>query len=164
MELKTHPAVISATIISAVRMTAQRVLRAASGFPSSKTCECLSCSGEVTEALGDGVFIARDYTPPQYLAVECIQVGHTTKSKKRLLARVRRMRGQTESLERALENESECGAVLQQIAAVRGALNGLMFEVLEGHIREHLGVGAISQRDREKDLDRIVAVLRSYMR
>ncbi len=59
-------------------------------------------------------------------------MAHTIHGKKKLLARVRRIAGQTRALEQALEEGSECAAVLQQIAAIRGAVNGLMNEVLEG--------------------------------
>ncbi len=89
---------------------------------------------------------------------------HTIKSKKQLLTRVRRIKGQTEALEKALEQETECTAVLQQIAAIRGAVNGLMAEVLEGHIREHLGADDIPPRQRSEDLEQVVAALRSYLK
>ena len=59
-------------------------------------------------------------------------MSHTQKEKKALLNRVRRLRGQLDGLERALEEEQGCYEVLQQIAAVRGAVNGLMGQVLEG--------------------------------
>lgn len=62
----------------------------------------------------------------------------TPEEKKKVLTRVRRIRGQIDALERALESGAECRSVLQQIAAVRGAANGLMAEVLESHIRETL--------------------------
>lgn len=65
-------------------------------------------------------------------------MSHTQKDQKKLLARVRRINGQTASLEKALIDGEECLKVLQQVAAVRGAINGLMSELLEGHIREHL--------------------------
>jgi DNA-binding FrmR family transcriptional regulator len=89
---------------------------------------------------------------------------HTVKMKKQLLTRVRRIKGQSEALEKALEKETECTAILQQIAAIRGAVNGLMAEVLEGHIREHLNNNAISQQQRDKDLEQVVSVLRSYLK
>lgn len=89
---------------------------------------------------------------------------HTIKSKKQLLTRVRRIKGQTEALERALEQETDCSAILQQIAAIRGAVNGLMAEVLEGHIREHLGVEGIPPQQRSEDLEQVVAALRSYLK
>ena len=60
----------------------------------------------------------------------------TPEEKKKVLTRVRRIRGQIDALERSLEGDAECRAILQQIAAVRGAANGLMAEVLESHIRE----------------------------
>ena len=89
---------------------------------------------------------------------------HTIKSKKQLLTRVRRIKGQTEALERALDQETDCSAVLQQIAAIRGAVNGLMAEVLEGHLREHLGADDIPPQQRSEDLDQVIAVLKSYLK
>lgn len=85
---------------------------------------------------------------------------HTTRGKKQLLIRVRRIKGQSEALEKALEQEAECTAILQQIAAIRGAANGLMVEVLEGHIRDHLG----SREGQKDDLEQVVAILRSYIK
>lgn len=89
---------------------------------------------------------------------------HTIKEKKQLLTRVRRIKGQADALEKALEQGGDCSAVLQQIAAIRGAVNGLMAEVLEGHIREHLGVDEIPAEQRSRDLENVVAVLRSYLK
>lgn len=90
-------------------------------------------------------------------------MAHTIKGKKQLLTRVRRIKGQAEALERALDSENECSAVLQQIAAIRGAVNGLMTEVLEGYIREHLGEN-IPPQQRSEDLEQLVSVLRSYLK
>lgn len=91
-------------------------------------------------------------------------MSHTIKGKKPLLARVRRIKGQAEALERALEQGAECSAVLQQIAAIRGAVNGLMTEVVEGHLRDHLGAEAEDPIQRAADLEQVVRVLRSYMK
>jgi DNA-binding FrmR family transcriptional regulator len=91
-------------------------------------------------------------------------MAHTIKDKAKLLSRVRRIRGQTESLEKALASEGDCMAILQQIAAIRGAVNGLMSEVLEGHLREHLGPDITDDVQRAKDMDEVVAVLRSYLK
>ena len=65
---------------------------------------------------------------------------HTTseKEKLKLLNRVRRIRGQLDAVERALQEEAGCAAILQQITACRGALDGLIAEVVEDHIREHV--------------------------
>ncbi len=64
---------------------------------------------------------------------------HSPEDKKRALTRLRRIKGQAEALERAVEAGTECAALLQQIAALRGAANGLMAEVLESHFRETFG-------------------------
>jgi DNA-binding FrmR family transcriptional regulator len=65
-------------------------------------------------------------------------LGHTAKEKKKLLNRIRRIRGQVDAIEKALEQEQECFATLQTIAACRGAINGLMAEIIEDHIRLHV--------------------------
>ncbi|HHQ4480518.1 TPA: metal/formaldehyde-sensitive transcriptional repressor [Aeromonas veronii] len=91
-------------------------------------------------------------------------MSHTIHDKKKLLARVRRIKGQAGALESALEQESDCTAILQQIAAIRGAVNGLMLEVLEGHMREHLGAADVTPAERLEDLDQVVSVLRSYLK
>ncbi|MGU5674744.1 metal/formaldehyde-sensitive transcriptional repressor [Aeromonas hydrophila] len=91
-------------------------------------------------------------------------MSHTIHGKKKLLARVRRIKGQAGALESALEQESDCAAILQQIAAIRGAVNGLMLEVLEGHMREHLGAEEVTPAERLEDLDQVVRVLRSYLK
>jgi DNA-binding FrmR family transcriptional regulator len=65
-------------------------------------------------------------------------MAHTIREKQKLLTRVRRMRGQVEAIERALESEANCEQVLHLIAGVRGAMAGLMAEVVEDHVRSHL--------------------------
>ncbi len=91
-------------------------------------------------------------------------MSHTVHYKKPLLTRIRRIKGQAAALEKALESEAECAEVLQQIAAIRGATNGLMLEVLEGHIREHLCNEDASMAQRKRDLEHVVSILRSYMK
>ena len=91
-------------------------------------------------------------------------MAHTIAGKKQLLTRVRRIKGQADALERALASETECMAVLQQIAAIRGAVNGLMSQVLEGHIREHLGASEVSEAQRGEDIDAVLGALRSYLK
>jgi DNA-binding FrmR family transcriptional regulator len=91
-------------------------------------------------------------------------MAHTIRGKKPLLARIRRIKGQVEALERGLDQESECAAVLQQIAAIRGAVNGLMAEVLEGHMRDHLGQDTEDSQRRGEDLEQVMRILRSYLK
>jgi DNA-binding FrmR family transcriptional regulator len=65
-------------------------------------------------------------------------MSHTIREKAKLLARVRRIRGQVEAIERALDAEAECEQVMHLIAGARGAMAGLMAEVVEDHVRTHL--------------------------
>ena len=65
-------------------------------------------------------------------------MSHTIKEKKKLLARVGRIRGQVEAIERALDHETECARIMHMIAGIRGSVAGLMAEVVEDHIRTHL--------------------------
>lgn len=91
-------------------------------------------------------------------------MAHTVKDKNKLRARVRRILGQTAALEAAIEAESECLGILQQIAAIRGAVNGLMIEVLEGQIREHVAAEGLSAAEREQEVNQLAKVLRSYLK
>ena len=65
-------------------------------------------------------------------------MAHTIRDKKKLLNRVNRISGQVGAIKRALEQEKDCTDLLRTIAACRGAINGLMAEVIEGHIRFHI--------------------------
>ncbi len=90
---------------------------------------------------------------------------HTIRKKPELLNRVRRISGQVKAIENALNSEQECGAVLQLIASVRGATNGLMAEILEEHIRMHvLGMNEQPDEMRLKGADEVVDVVRTYLK
>jgi DNA-binding FrmR family transcriptional regulator len=92
-------------------------------------------------------------------------VGHTIRDKTKLLNRVRRIRGQVEAIERALENENGCIEVLQLIAATRGAMNGLMAEVIEDHVRVHVASPDIkSNAERMQGAEDLIDVIRAYLK
>jgi DNA-binding FrmR family transcriptional regulator len=92
-------------------------------------------------------------------------MAHTVREKHKLLARVRRMKGQIEAIERALENDAGCEQVMHLIAGARGAMAGLMAQVVEDHIRTHLVdadryPGALDGEATEQLLD----VVRTYLK
>lgn len=91
-------------------------------------------------------------------------MAHIQRDQKKLLARVRRIQGQAAALERALQAGEDCAAVLQQIAAIRGAVGGLMIEVLDGHVRGHMGAKDASPAQRGEDAEQLLSVLRSYLK
>jgi len=90
-------------------------------------------------------------------------MSHTIREKHKLLQRVRRIRGQVEAIERALDQEIGCTDVLQLIASVRGAINGLMGEVMEDHIREHV-LEVASERERRHGAEELIDVVRAYLK
>ena len=90
---------------------------------------------------------------------------HTVHEKRKLLARVRRIKGQVEAIERALDGEAGCEQVMHLIAGARGAMAGLMAEVVEDHVRTHLvdaeqHPGALNREAAE----RLLEVVRSYLK
>ena len=90
---------------------------------------------------------------------------HTTQEKKKLLNRVRRIEGQVAAIEKALDQEAECSEVLHNIAACRGAMDALMAEVIEGHIRFHvLDPKVRPTAEQTKAADDLVSALRAYLK
>jgi DNA-binding FrmR family transcriptional regulator len=90
-------------------------------------------------------------------------MSHLTTPSKALRTRVRRIRGQVEALEAALETGGECTDVLVQIAAIRGAAHGLMMEVLGEHLASHVGEER-NARARQDAISEIVALMRTHLR
>lgn len=92
-------------------------------------------------------------------------MSHTIQGKTKLLARVRRIRGQVEAIERGLDAEKECADILHQVAAVQGAVRGLMTELIESHIRGHVaGAEVASQADREQGASELIDAIRTYLK
>lgn len=92
-------------------------------------------------------------------------MSHTIREKQRLLNRVRRIKGQVEAIERALEQENGCNDVLQLITSCRGAMNGLLAVVLEDHIRTHLvDADHVRTHDEASATEQLIQVVHSYFR
>ncbi len=90
-------------------------------------------------------------------------MAHTKESKGKLLARIRRIRGQVEAIENALSADHDCGEVMQLLAATRGAMNGLMSEVVEGHVRHHV-LSARATAGERKGAEELIGIVRSYLK
>ena len=90
-------------------------------------------------------------------------MSHTIREKQKLLNRVRRIKGQLDAIERALEDERGCADVLQQITSCRGAMNGLLAVVVEDHIRTHL-VDADTADEHSSGTEQLIEVVRSYFK
>ena len=92
-------------------------------------------------------------------------MGHIAHEKQKLLNRLRRLRGQIDALERAVDGDVECARVLQQATACRGALEGFIGEVIEDHIREHMVDSDLPVSDPKiQAAEELVAIIKTYMR
>lgn len=92
-------------------------------------------------------------------------MAHTTKDKEKLLNRIRRIKGQVSAIETALDSDEECSKVLQTIAACRGAINGLMAEVMEGHVRYHvLDPKSKPNSERSEAAEELIDIVNRYLK
>jgi DNA-binding FrmR family transcriptional regulator len=91
-------------------------------------------------------------------------MSHTIQEKQKLLNRVRRIKGQVEAIERALDEERGCSDVLQRITSCRGAMNGLLAVVLEDHIRNHLVDADTDEDPAGSATEQLIEVVHSYFK
>ena len=104
------------------------------------------------------------YTQGGYIFKGGDGMGHVAKEKVKLLNRLRRIRGQVEALERAVESDGECARVLQQATSCRGALDGFIAEVIEDHIREHMMDPAAAKDDaRTQAAEELIEIIHAYV-
>jgi len=90
-------------------------------------------------------------------------MAHISANKEKIILRIKKLKGQLNSIEKALEEENECFKILQQISASRGAIQSLMNEVLEDHIKEHLG-NHVSDDQREEEIKNLTTLLKTYLK
>jgi DNA-binding FrmR family transcriptional regulator len=89
-------------------------------------------------------------------------LSHTTKDLKKQLGRIRRIKGQVEAIERALQGDGDSD-ILQLVASCRGALNGLMAGLIEGHLRYHVLPASNKLETAQLEAaDELVAVVKRY--
>ena len=92
-------------------------------------------------------------------------MGYLAKNKTKLIARVRRLQGQLDAIARSLEEDAPCGDVLQLVASVRGAVNGLTVELIEEHVRHHVvDPNTETDPERAKGAADLLAVVRTYLK
>jgi len=90
-------------------------------------------------------------------------MSHLSQDNAKLIARLRRIKGQVEGVERALTADADCTEVLRQIASIRGAMTGLTNELFEKHLVSHV-VDAQTQAERESGAEEMIQILRSYFK
>jgi DNA-binding FrmR family transcriptional regulator len=88
-------------------------------------------------------------------------MSHISRDKLDLLNRTKKVVGQLEAVGRALNQDEPCAEVLQRLAAVRGAINSLMGELMEDHIRNHMPRNSKSSSEAAEDL---IQIVHSYLK
>ena len=88
-------------------------------------------------------------------------MSHLTREQLDLVTRTKKVIGQLESVLHALEEDAHCADVLQRLAAARGAINSLMGELLEDHIRNHMPRNSKSS---EEAADDVIEIVRTYLK
>jgi DNA-binding FrmR family transcriptional regulator len=92
-------------------------------------------------------------------------MAHTIKNKDKLVARIRRIRGQVNAIEKSLEDEKECSDILNVVASCRGALNGLMSELIEDHVMMHvLDHQKKPSVEQARAAEQLLSVLKAYLK
>jgi len=89
-------------------------------------------------------------------------MSHVTENRQNLINRARRIAGQLQGVERLLGEEPDCARVLQQVAAIKGAINGLMDEIISHHLDDHVARAGLSDEARRQGADELMAVIRRY--
>lgn len=89
-------------------------------------------------------------------------MGHVKETSSDLIARVRRIAGQVAAVERELTNDASCETVLHRVAAVRGAVNGLMDEIIAEHLQAHVSRPGLTDEERARGAEELLAVIRRY--
>lgn len=88
----------------------------------------------------------------------------TAKDKQKLVARIRRIRGQVDAIERSLTAGDDCADVLMLLANVRGGINSLMAEVLEDHVRHHITGADKNAAPPAKLAEDLIDLVRAYLK
>ncbi|MBL0841599.1 metal/formaldehyde-sensitive transcriptional repressor [Pseudomonas mediterranea] len=89
-------------------------------------------------------------------------MGDLAANKDDLLKRVKRIAGQIQAIERALISDLDCAKTLHLVAATRGAINGLMEEIIEDHARAHVANPALSEEERNQGVEELLEAIRRY--
>ncbi len=90
-------------------------------------------------------------------------MAHTLKDKVKIINRVNRIKGQLEAFIKALESNQDCYQNMQLLSSCRGAMNGLMTELVEDHIREHI-VKAENKKTAAESGEDLIKILKSFLK
>ncbi|OWQ34165.1 metal/formaldehyde-sensitive transcriptional repressor [Pseudomonas sp. DrBHI1] len=89
-------------------------------------------------------------------------MGHLAAEKDALLKRVKRIAGQVQAIEKALMDEADCASTLFLVASARGAMNGLLDEIIKDHAWAHVAAPALTDEERSKGMEELLEAIQRY--
>lgn len=89
-------------------------------------------------------------------------MSHVRDEKEVLLKRIRRISGQVQAIERALQSDADCGKTLHLVAAARGALSGLLEKIIEDHAQFHVADPGLTDEQRQIGMQELLKAIRQY--
>lgn len=89
-------------------------------------------------------------------------MGHLTSNKDALLKRVKRIAGQVQAIEKALQEDEDCAKTLLLVASTRGAMNGLLDEIIRDHARAHVAAPSLTDEERSKGVEELLEAIQRY--
>jgi DNA-binding FrmR family transcriptional regulator len=84
-------------------------------------------------------------------------MSHLHADNDELLNRVRRIAGQVQAIERALQAKADCGKTLHLVA-----LNGLLEQIIEAHAQFHVADPGLSDEQRQTGVNELLKAIRQY--
>jgi DNA-binding FrmR family transcriptional regulator len=92
-------------------------------------------------------------------------MSHIVSEKKKLIDRIRRIKGQLDAVERSIEEESDCSKTMHSLTACRGAINALIAEVIEDHVMYHVADPAQDPRSSQaRAIKELITVMKASLK
>lgn len=86
-----------------------------------------------------------------------------TELQKRVISRLRRIEGQVRGVQRMIEEDADCGDILNQIAAIKAAVHHAGIILFESHAQECIAK-SLQEGDQEHNFEEIVRVMGRFIK
>lgn len=83
--------------------------------------------------------------------------------KENILRRLKKIEGQVKGIQKMVENDKDCSALLIQVAAVRAAINKVGGMIIENHSKECI-VKALDTDNKENAIDELVETMIRFLK
>ncbi|MDD4803172.1 MAG: metal-sensitive transcriptional regulator [Syntrophomonas sp.] len=84
-------------------------------------------------------------------------------TRKNVICRLRRIEGQVRGVQRMIAEEADCGEILNQIAAIKSAVNQAGIVIFKNHARRCI-VKSMDNDDQDQSFDEIIRVMSRFIK